>query len=607
MSQQYVTTAKKATAVSKSIVCHFTGPEDLNLVIAKGSHLEIRDITAEGLQHRLDVPLYGAIATMEAYRVADETSDRLFVLTERYQFCVLQYDPVRQEIRTKSSGSVKDRIGRAIDNSKIGVMDPQSRMIGLHLYEGHFKVIPMDAKGQLKDAFNIRLEELEVLDIQFLSGYSKATIAVLYQDQRHARHIKTYTISTRDKEFGTGPWAQLNVEHNASELIPVPAPFGGVLILGHQTICYHSGEAFITIPIQNTRMCAHGWVDTDGSRLLVGDHSGALHVVILATGASSSVVETAHIEALGETSCASSISYLDNGVVFIGSAFGDSQLIKLNPEKDDLGTYIEVLETYDNLGPIMDMCVADLDRQGQGQAVTCSGCNKDGSLRIIRNGIGINEHAAIELAGIKGMWSLRPTSTNHDKYLVQAFISETRVLAFEEDEDGDHQLAEGEITGFQAGCTLFCGCVGGNMAVQVTKRGVVLICCESLQAIDTWNPPADLNITVASGNSTRVVLALFGGNLVHLEVDEAAKKLVQKARVQLENEVACISLNPKSNQAMSTAEPAATAMECDEESKLDSLVAVGMWTDMTVRLLSLPNLEGVSSQPLGGDTQVSTL
>lgn len=433
--------------------------------------------------------------------------------------------PNFQEIRTKTSGSVKDRIGRAIDNSKIGVMDPQNRMIGLHLYEGHFKVIPMDAKGQLKDAFNIRLEELEVLDIQFLSGCSKATIAVLYQDQRYARHIKTYSINTRDKEFGPGPWAQCNVEHNASELIPVPAPYGGVLILGHQTICYHSGTAFITIPIQNTRMCAYGWVDTDGSRLLISDQSGGLHVVILTSDLTSRIVETAHIEALGHTSCASSISYLDNGVVFIGSAFGDSQLIKLNPEKDALGNYIEVLDTYDNLGPIMDMCVADLDRQGQGQAVTCSGCSKDGSLRIIRNGIGINENAAIELAGIKGMWSLRPSSTNHDKFLVQAFISETRVLAFEEDEDGDSQLAEGEIVGFQVGCTLFCGCVSGNMAMQATERGVVLICCDSLQAIDKWDPPAGLNITVASGNSSRVVLALGGGNLVHLEVDVTARKV----------------------------------------------------------------------------------
>lgn len=32
------------------------------------------------------------------------------------------------------------------------------------------------------------------------------------------------------------------------------------------------------------------------------------------------------IEALGETSAASTISYLDNGFVYVGSSFGDSQV-----------------------------------------------------------------------------------------------------------------------------------------------------------------------------------------------------------------------------------------------------------------------------------------
>lgn len=32
-----------------------------------------------------------------------------------------------------------------------------------------------------------------------------------------------------------------------------------------------------------------------------------------------------------------------------------------------------MLDTFMNLGPIVDMCVIDLERQGQGQVVTCSG------------------------------------------------------------------------------------------------------------------------------------------------------------------------------------------------------------------------------------------
>ncbi len=49
----------------------------------------------------------------------------------------------------------------------------------------------------------------------------------------------------------------------------------------------------------------------------------------------------------------------------MGSMFGDSQLIKLNPEKDENGSYIEVVDTYTNLGPIVDFAVVDLERQGQ--------------------------------------------------------------------------------------------------------------------------------------------------------------------------------------------------------------------------------------------------
>ena len=116
-----------------------------------------------------------------------------------------------------------------------------------------------------------------------------------------------------------------------------------------------------------------------------------------------------------------------------------------------------------NLGPILDMCVVDLDRQGQCQVVTCSGAYKDGSLRVIRNGIGINVQAAIDLPGIKGMWSLRPsTDSPHDKYLVESFISETRVLALEGEE-----MEEVQIPGFATGKTVFCGNMLGDFIVQV--------------------------------------------------------------------------------------------------------------------------------------------
>ena len=61
------------------------------------------------------------------------------------------------------------------------------------------QVIPIDEQGQLHEAFNIRLEELTVIDIQFLYGTAKPTVALLYQDTKDARHIKTYELAVKEK------------------------------------------------------------------------------------------------------------------------------------------------------------------------------------------------------------------------------------------------------------------------------------------------------------------------------------------------------------------------------------------------------------------------
>jgi len=44
-------------------------------------------------------------------------------------------------------------------------------------------------------------------------------------------------------------------------------------------------------------------------------------------------------------------------------------LVQLNAEANDEGSYVQIMETFTNLGPIVDMCVVDLERQGQGQVV----------------------------------------------------------------------------------------------------------------------------------------------------------------------------------------------------------------------------------------------
>uniref|UniRef100_A0A4W4DSQ4 DNA damage-binding protein 1 n=1 Tax=Electrophorus electricus TaxID=8005 RepID=A0A4W4DSQ4_ELEEL len=521
MSYNYVVTAQKPTAVNACITGHFTSAEDLNLLIAKNTRLEIYVVTAEGLRPVKEVGMYGKIAVMELFRPKGESKDLLFILTAKYNACILEYkqngDSI--DIITRAHGNVQDRIGRPSETGIIGIVDPECRMIGLRLYDGLFKVIPLDRDNRELKAFNIRLEELQVIDVHFLYGCQAPTVCFIYQDPQ-GRHVKTYEVSLKEKEFNKGPWKQENVEAEASMVIPVPEPFGGAIIIGQESITYHNGDKYLAIApptIKQSTIVCHNRVDPNGSRYLLGDMDGRLFMLLLEKEElmdGSMVLKDLRVELLGETSIAECLTYLDNGVVFVGSRLGDSQLVKLNVDSNEQGSYVAVMETFTNLGPIVDMCVVDLERQGQGQLVTCSGAFKEGSLRIIRNGIGIHEHASIDLPGIKGLWPLRSEAgRENDDMLVLSFVGQTRVLMLSGEE-----VEETELPGFVDNQqTFFCGNVAHQQLIQITSGSVRLVTQDNKTLVSEWKEPQGRNISVAACNSTQVVLAV-GRVLYYLQI-----------------------------------------------------------------------------------------
>ena len=68
MAHNYVVTAHKPTAVNAAVVGNFTAADDLNLIIAKNTRLEIHVVTPEGLRPLLDIGIYGRISVMELFR-----------------------------------------------------------------------------------------------------------------------------------------------------------------------------------------------------------------------------------------------------------------------------------------------------------------------------------------------------------------------------------------------------------------------------------------------------------------------------------------------------------------------------------------------------------
>uniref|UniRef100_H2YRS0 DNA damage-binding protein 1 n=1 Tax=Ciona savignyi TaxID=51511 RepID=H2YRS0_CIOSA len=460
--------------------------------------------------------------------------------------------------------------------------------------------LPYDPNSEELRPFNIRIEELSVIDAKFLHGYHGPTLVIIYQNSQ-GRHVKTYEIDVREKEVLPGPWKQENIDAEANFIIDVPEPLAGSIIIGQESITYHNGDKYIPIAppqIKDTIIC-YAPVDKDGSRYLLGDLAGHLFILLLESEEmmdGSNIVRDLKIELLGEVSIPEAISYLDNGVVYVGSRLGDSQLIRLHTTPVEVSSptetsmegrvkpsLITVLDTYTNLGPIVDMCVVDLDRQGQGQVVACSGAFKEGSLRIIRNGIGIQEHASIDLPGIKGLWPLRVSDTprSYDT-LVISFVGHSRILRLSGEE-----VEETDLPGFDdESQTFHCSNVCHNQLVQITEKGVRLISLTEKKQVNEWKPKDDRNISVATCNKSQVLVAI-GSTLSYLEIQPG--EVVERSSITLPHEVACLTIEPLVSDPSALDGPNPVVAH---------VCAVGLWNDNTARVLKLPSLEEMQQQKL---------
>jgi DNA damage-binding protein 1 len=329
----------------------------------------------------------------------------------------------------------------------------------------------------------------------------------------------------------------------------------------------------------------------------LGDEFGNIHILTIHSNGM-------EMETLGSCVISSSLAHIHDGLVYVGSQFGDPQLIQIHQEavtttttttsSDELDastTFLEIVEEYTNLGPITDFDLVPTHAQ-QSQVVTCSGSSTSGSIRLIRNGIGMSDCASVEMEGIQNLWSIRSEwSSAEDAYLVQSFVGETRVLgvstsAMDQDEDDDDDggggtLEEVVLEGLDStASSLYVGNVQvGNSILQITESELRLMSASAMQVTATWSPEGGQSITVASANEAgQIVVSLRGGVLLYLRVVDASTiELI--AKTTLEREVSCLDLHP-----FVVADGSAMVVDMAPSS---DLVAVGLWDDFSVRLLSL--------------------
>jgi DNA damage-binding protein 1 len=615
----YLAPIHRPTSTRHAIKLAFTSSDGEDLIIAKANRLEIWSPSAtlpDQLEHHHTRTIYGKITLLHKLRPAKSSTDHLFVGTDRYHYFTLSWDAETQQLRTeKAFNDVAEKSARDSQTGDRVHVDPTSRFLTLECYEGVVNVLPIAHAGkgkrkaadheigELGDPIPVRIPELFVKGTCFLhkrqAGAKLASpeLAILWEDtgtQKMKIKVREleYTPSLRPQEEpGTaelekGKGVQGEVELGASHLIPLPPPMYGMLVVGETRISYVDEWDYSVRaeePLEEATVFV-AWCAVDDQRYVLADDYGRLYLLLVRQNADGEYAGH-RIDVLGETSRASTLVYLDGGRVFVGSHQGDSQIIQISERS------LEVVQTFDNVAPILDFTVMDMGNRssdapvnefssGQARIVTGSGAFKDGSLRSVRSGVGLEDVGAIGDMGapVSGIFSLRSAGrVEMDDTLVVSFVSHTRVFLFSP--DGEVEEVEDSFRGFRLDeSTLYAYSLPDGRAVQVTSSALIL--SDADMVTDTWQPPSGQSITAVSAERNTVLVSLGGATLVVLDVSEPSVRVQAQRRFEASEQVSCITMSRS----------------------IPNACVAGFWKDSRVSFLNLQDLSPIATEQVAEES-----
>ncbi|KAI0482219.1 mono-functional DNA-alkylating methyl methanesulfonate N-term-domain-containing protein [Xylariaceae sp. FL0804] len=591
----------------------FPGEEDC-LVLAKTNRLEIWKTDDTGGLVRVDArTINGTVSMLQRLRPRDAESDWLFVGTDRFQWFTLGWDAKEKRLDTIRSYFDKNESHMRDSQSQDKcIVDPTGKFIVVLLWEGVINVMRMPTgKRQIQDLHwmdQVRISELFIKCASFLyveTGHPK--IAFLYQTRTENPdcHLVTYRLTSDDKNTEVSRFEvrdqidRMEIEDPGSALlIPVSkgeedykrylsrnaasarAQLGGLIVVGETRLLYYDDAAKKKVETSLKEASIFvAWAEYDAAHYFVGDDYGTMWLLeILLDGV---VVTGMDLRKMGTTSRASTMVYMGNNVLFVGSSYGDSQIFRVNVGQCSL----ELVQTEQNIGPILDLNVMDMgNREGEGQTsneyssgqariVTGSGVHKDGSLRSVRSGVGLDDVGILDaMENVRALFALRSYGAPKTDTLVVSFLTETRVFAFKPDGEIEEM---GTFEGMRFDePTLLAHNLPNDRLLQVTPSGALLISSESGVAISTWTP-AGGQITNVAASDEWILLSVDGRVLFSLRIQEDIVR-IERNDLGDRDQVACVHLPPQ----------------------YPTIGVVGFWKSGTVSIVNVETLQSIHGESL---------
>ncbi|KAI9725214.1 MAG: hypothetical protein M1828_003395 [Chrysothrix sp. TS-e1954] len=604
----YILPIHRPSSVRHALKLDFLQPEEQCLAVAKSNRLEFYTQGQDGLILRNSKSVYGRITMLNKIRPEGSQTDQLFVGTDRYMYFTLSWDSIEKRLRTRRSFlDLADKSARDSQTGDRCHLEPDERFMTLELYEGVITLLPILKKGR-KDAHNesgslgepipTRISEMFVRSSVFFRTRKKGracepTMALLHEDtlgkvklriRRVAYKAPVSSADTGSVDLQDVPAVDDDLERGSSHLIPVPAPAYGVLVLAETSIMYFepSSEQVIRQPLKDATIFI-AWEQIDQQRSVLADEYGKLYLLMLDIETPDNVTGW-RIDVIGETSKASVLVYLGDGNVFVGSHQGDSQVISIKPQA------MEIVQMIPNIAPILDFAVMDMGNRstegpsnefssGQARLVTGSGAFKDGSLRSVRSGVGLEDLGVLgQMTNVTDMFGIKSSNASQRvDTLVVSFVDETRVFHFD---------ADGEIEELESFCgmslndgSLLVANLKHDRLVQVTRSSVTVQDAGSGMISSKWAPKSNISINAVSATDDQIILLTGGATVVVLDVgNELVVSAERDFDVESETQVACIT-------AVNDA----------------PFCIVGFWQSSTISVLGLSDLRTLHTESISTD------
>lgn len=554
--------------------------------------------------------VYGKVTLLNKLRPASAPADHLFVCTDRFMYFILSWDSNSKQLRTeKEYHDLGDKSSRDIQSGDRCLIDPSGRFMTLELYEGIITVIPIASSdgrrkiqaepGSLLEPIQSRVSELFVRSSAFLhrrQAKEKPQLALLYKMTSGEVAIKIreleYTAGLRDNEGSAELKDSFTVEgklgYGASHLIPLGAPAWGFLVVGETSIAYcdEFSHYLHTTQLEEATIFV-AWEQIDALRFVLADEYGRLYLLMVVLNSNDEFVRW-ELDVLGETSRASTLVYLDGGRLFVGSHQGDSQVIQISERS------IEILQSFPNIAPILDFAIMDMGNRsndaqvneyssGQARIVTGSGAFKDGSLRSVRSGVGLEEIGMIgEMEHVTDIFGVRTKSgAAFSDTLLVSFLTHTRAFVFSSEGDAEevdqlHGLDLSQQTLYSQNTAQ------SDRVLQVTPTTVIVSNSAAGNASTIWKPENGGQLGAASSAGNHLLLSVNGTELILFDTSGQALELKASKTFEGSSQISCLALSPLFPQH----------------------AVVGFWKGSTISILDLNGLDVLHTEIVNDDTAV---